>query len=201
MGNTVSGIEGPVICISSSLEMYDKLKYESSRLQNGWHHYDTFNFLVTAWHLFVDWKKSDDPNSLTFKKRKASELPDSMNLILDVVRDVVNGSKHFELNQRSADRRRVGEVLNGNEVGWYSYLFHEDIPGVTADTYWYFSVRVLNNLVTRYFEWVFDDSSPVSDFPADLEEAIAYCNIAQRKGGASPSLWLKGIETTRGLQS
>jgi hypothetical protein len=56
----------------------------------------------------------------------------------------------------------------------------------------------LNNLVVRYFEWVFDDSSPVKDFPEDIQEAILYCNIADRKSGPSPELWLKGIENARG---
>jgi hypothetical protein len=195
MGKLISGRQGPVIGISTSLELFEKLKHESSRLQNGWHQYDSFNFLVTAWHLFVDWKKSDDPNASSVKKRQSSELPKSMIFVLEVVRDLVNGSKHFELNQRSSDKRKVGEVHTGNEVGFYSYFFHEDIPGVTAETYWYFSIRVLNNLVLRYFEWVFDDSSSAKDFPVELEEAIAYCNISQRKGGASPALWLKGIET------
>ena len=192
MGKVITGSEGPVIGISTSLEMYDKLKHESDRLENGWHPYDTFNFLVTAWHLFEDWPKSDNSRALSRTKRHRKKISESMNLVMDVVRDLVNGSKHFNLDPRSANKRRVGEVHTGLEANWYSYFFHENIPGVTVDGQWYFSVRVLRNLVDRYFEWVFDDIYTVKDFPQDLEEAIQYCNISKRNGDSAPKVWLRG---------
>lgn len=194
MGKVIAGREGPVLGISSSIDLFEKLKYESARLQNGWHPYDAFNFLVTAWHLFHDWTRSDNSQALCRQKRNKDKLPPSMNLVLDVVRDLVNGSKHFQLDPGSASKRRVVEVHAGNEVGWYEYFFHEDIAGVTVEDHWYFSIRTLNNFVIRYFEWVFDDSSPVRDFPKDLDEAISYCNIANRKGGSKPELYLKGMK-------
>lgn len=120
-----------------------------------------------------------------------------MNLILDVVRDVVNGSKHFELDEGSANKRKVSEVHIGNEASWYSYFFHEGIPGVTAEKQWYFSLRVLNNIVMRYYEWVFDDSTPVREFPVEIIETITYCNISERVRCTCPALWLQGVEKTR----
>jgi len=33
-----------------------------------------------------------------------------------------------------------------------------------------------------YFDWVFDESKPLSDFPPELSEAISYCNIKNRAG-------------------
>ncbi len=194
MGKILSGRDGPVLGIDSSLDMFEKLKHDSSRLQQEWHPYDAFNFLVTAWHLFEDWTKSDDPRALCRLKRYRKRLPSDMNLVLDVVRDLVNGSKHFQLSLDAAKKRRVGEVHTGNEANWYSYFFHEDLPAVTVEDHWYFSIRILNNLVIRYFEWVFDDSSPVKDFPSDLLEAILYCNIANRKSGPPPEVWLLNIE-------
>ena len=82
----------------------------------------------------------------------------------------------------------------GDEVGHYEYYFHEDIPAVTVEENWYFSIRVLNNLVITYFEWTFNDSKQVVDFPDELLDAILYCNIAQRRSGESPFIWLQGIE-------
>jgi len=197
MGKKISGKDGPVLGMSTSLDMYEKLKYESSRLRKEWHPYDAFNFLVTAWHLFEDWTKSDDPRALRRLKRHRRRLPLPMNLVLDIVRDLVNGSKHFQLDPDASDKRRVDEVHTGNEVGWYSYFFHEDLPAVTVETHWYFSIRILNNIIVRYFEWVFDDLSPIKDFPDDLLDAILYCNIAARKGSPSPKLWLIDIESAR----
>lgn len=196
MGKKISARDGPVLGIDSSTAMFEKLKYESSRLQQGWHPYDAFNFLVTAWHLFEDWPKSDDPRALCRMKRQRHRLHQHMNFVLDVVRDLVNGSKHFHLTPDAAAKRRVGEVHTGEEVGFYEYFFHENLPAVTVEDHWYLSIRVLHNLMMRYFEWTFDDSAPVEDFPCDLLEAILYCNIANRSSGPSPAVWLLGIEST-----
>lgn len=195
MGKKIADRDGPVLGIDSSEDMFEKLKYESSRLQQGWYPYDAFNFLVTAWHLFEDWTKSDDPRALCRMKRQRRRLPPPMNFVLDIVRDLVNGSKHFHLTLEAAAKRRVGEVHTGEEVGWYQYFFHENLPAVTVEDHWYFSIRVLHNLIMRYFEWTFDDSTPVEDFPCDLLDAILYCNIAKRSGGPSPAVWLIGIES------
>ncbi|CED59226.1 Putative uncharacterized protein [Moritella viscosa] len=200
MGKKISGNVGPVIGISSSLELFEKLKYESARLESGWHPYDAFNFLVTAWHLFEDWTKSDEPRALCRQKRHRNKLPPQMSLVLDVVRDVVNGSKHYQLDPNSVNKRRVDEVHTGREVGFYEYFFHEDIPAVTVDKFWYFSVRTLNNLVMRYFEWVFDDLTAVKKFPKELIDDISYCNIAERTNVESPAMQ-KGMETVLNINN
>ena len=194
MGKIITAREGPVLGIDCSAAMFDKLKYESSRLKQGWHPYDAFNFLVTAWHLFEDWTKSDDPKALCRMKRHRRRLPFPMNFVLDIVRDIVNGSKHFQLTLDSAEKRRVGEVHTGKEVGFYEYLFHEKLPAVTVENHWYFSIRVLHNIMLMYFEWVFDDSIAVENFPCNLLEAILYCDIPNRGGGPSPAVWLLEIE-------
>lgn len=159
-----------------------------------WHPYDAFNFLVTAWHLFHDWKNSDETHALSRIKRNKVRLPDEMNLILDVTRDLVNGSKHFQLTPKAASNRRVDEVHTGKEVGFYSYFFHERLPAVTVDGHWYFSIRVLSNFLMAYFEWVFDDSIEVKRFPKNIIEGIRYCNIAERSG-PTPDIWLLNVES------
>ena len=197
MSKKIMGNEGPTLGISSSLEMFEKLKHESSLLVESWSPYDTFNFLVTGWHLFQDWPKSDLAGSLSRKKRNRRDLPKSMNLILDVVRDLVNGSKHFKLDRKSSEKRRVGEVHTGKEVGFYEYFFHEDIPAVTVEDHWYFSIRVLNNILLGYFEWVFNDDVPLDEFPDELEQGILFCNIAKRDVSKKPKLFYQGMEKTR----
>ncbi len=197
MGKVLEGREGAVLGISSSDDMHAKLKFESARLKIKWHPYDAFNFLVTAWHLFEDWPKSDATSALCRIKRNRSRLPTQMNLVLSVVRDLVNGSKHFQLKPDAASKRRVGEVHTGEEVGFYEYLFHEDLPAVTVDHHWYFSIRVLHNIVISYFNWVFDDNIAHDDFPRDLLDAINYCNIPNRGGGPSPAIWMMEIQGTQ----
>ncbi len=105
MSKAIAGNDGPVLGIESSLDMFEKLKFESLRLQLGWHPYDAFNFLVTAWHLFEDWPNSDDSRALCRMKRQRTRLPREINFVLDVVRDLVNGSKHFYLKTSAAKKR------------------------------------------------------------------------------------------------
>ncbi len=197
MSKILAEREGPVLGINSSTDMFEKLRYESSRLRQGWHSYDAFNFLVTAWHLFEDWSKSDDAKALSRSKRQRHHLPENMNLVLDVVRDLVNGSKHFTLTRDAAKKRRIGEILTGKEVGYYQYFFRERVSAVVVDQHWYFSIRALHNLIINYFQWVFDDTTPVKDFPQEITDAISYCHVPSRKGRTPPAIWLEGIEHTR----
>lgn len=194
MTKKIEGREGPIIGIYSSLDLFEKLKHESDRLKKEWHPYDAFNFLVTAWHLFNDWPKSDPKDSPCRIKRQRARLPSEMNFILDIIRDLVNGSKHFQLDLNSASKRRVSEVHTGDEAGWYEFLFHEEIPAVTVDDYWYFSIRVLHNTIIKYYEWVFDDSKINTVFPDEIIATILHCNIAKRGGEVSPPLWLANLK-------
>lgn len=195
LSKQLDGREGPTFGLNSSRDLYEKLKHDSVRLSEGWHPYAAFDFLVTAWHLHHDWPKSDDSRDTARHKRRESKLPQEMILVLRAIQDLVNGSKHFQLDPQAAEKRRVQAVHTGKESSWYSYFFHENLPGVTVDTHWYFTIRVLHNLTMAYFDWVFEDAIPASDFPEELLAAIRYCNIAERKGGPSPTIWLKGIKT------
>ncbi|MBC7757193.1 MAG: hypothetical protein H7Z20_11270 [Bdellovibrio sp.] len=184
MSKLIENLDGPVLGINSSKDMHQKLKYESLRLQENWKNpYDAFNFLVTAWHLFHDWPKSDKKMDLSRIKRQGKQLPAEMLFVLNVVKDLTNGSKHFSLEKKAANKRVVSEIHTGNEVGWYQYYFRENLPGVNANDsncQGYFSIRVLHNIVIYYFEWVFDDSLLASNFPNEIVEAIRYSDIANR---------------------
>ncbi len=121
-------------------------------------------------------------------------MPSEMNFVLNILQDLANSSKHVRLDRDSARKRKVDTVHDGNEVGFFEFFFHEDIPGISAGNS-YFSIRVLRNIVVRYFEWVFDDSAAVKDFPAEIIEAIQYCDASGQKSGPSPALWLIDIES------
>lgn len=192
MSTKIIDLDGPRIGLKSSDDLYDKLKFDDSRLAKEWAPYDIFNFIITSWHLFHDWTRSDPPKALSRSKRNRHKLPDEMNLVLDVVRDLANGSKHFYLEDKSAKNRKITQTHTGEEYGYFEWFFHEDLPAVTVDSHWYFSIRVLRNLVMAYFEWVFDDSKPVKEFPSEILESIRYCNIATRRGRA-PRIWSIGL--------
>ncbi|PPD57155.1 MAG: hypothetical protein CTY10_00520 [Methylotenera sp.] len=190
MGKKLQPNDGAVFGISNSLGLFEKLKYDSTNLRKNWNDYDAFNFFVTSWHLYHDWTKSDSLRALSRVKRDSNKLPKEIKLVLNVVKELANGSKHFLLNQsqKSTEKRKIMEVHEGIEANPYSYFFHEDIPAVSVDEHWYFSIRVLHNIIISYFDWVFDDSADATNFPNHIMEAILYCHVPSRKVGRPPEI-------------
>lgn len=188
------GFVGPTFGLQSSADMYEKLQFEAQRLRNGWGKFDAANFIWTAWHLFNDWPKSEPHGTPSRAKRDRSSLPEEMRLVIGVANDLANGSKHFILRGQSADRCKVEDVHDGAEASWWAFFFQEDLPGVTTYEGWYFSIRLLHNILSHYFVWVFDDNASVDCFPDDLLEAIRYCHVPTRRSGPSPRIWLEHIE-------
>lgn len=190
------GFVGPTFGLQSSADMYEKLQFEAQRLRKGWGKFDAANFIWTAWHLFNDWPKSEPTESPSRSKRDRTSLPEEMRLVIGITNDLANGTKHFILTGKSAERCKVAEVHEELEADWYSYFFHENILAVTTHGDWYFSIRVLQNLWMAYFEWVFDDQQPIDKFPTEILDAIRYCHIPTRPATPTPRIWLKHIEDT-----
>jgi len=61
--------------------------------------------------------------------------------------------------------------------------------GTTLKNDQYFSMRVLVIVVEEYFRWVFDDSQPLEDFPAEILEVLDYCD--HNRQGEPPELYNK----------
>lgn len=158
----------PKFGFKSSYDLYEKLRVDSERLSATWHHYEAFDFLITAYHLFHDWKKCEKKGELSRLKRNEDKLPSEMKLVLNTVRDLVNSNKHFILKKAPSEKSKITEVHSGLEAGWYSYFFHEDTYGVSVEGGWYFSVNMLHNILMEYFEWVFEDLK--LEFPIQLLE-------------------------------
>lgn len=153
--------------------MHEKLKYDAELLlrrrkdnaeEQRLEEFEAFNFFVTAWHLYKDWLQGPSPDKPKnfLEKMKAATL--EFIEIKDVMRDIANGSKHFELNVPS--KVTVGD----REISsWYSYFFG---PQFSIDTKsFHFLMYELVGLIVDYFEWIFDDSEPVV-FPSKLVETL-----------------------------
>jgi hypothetical protein len=191
MPKALGAADGAVIGLSCSRDLYEKLKSDAARLASDWGVYACFDFAVTAWHLQEDWVQSDPPKAPCRIKRGQTQRPPEMQLALDVIHDLANGSKHFHLDQRGRTSRTVTATRERKEAGWWSYFWHEDMPGVSVGSY-EFSIRVLRNIIMAYFDWVFDDTLPVAKFPVDIVEAVRHCDISSRKPPFKPPLlWSK----------
>lgn len=189
MTNQVADVQGAILGLEDSRALYGKLQHDAARLGANWGVYEAFDFAVTAWHLQEDWVRSDPPNSLCRIKRGRTQRPPEMQLVLDIVRDLANGSKHFHLNPEGRKARKVTATRTSMEPDWWSYFWHEDMPGVSVGSS-EFSIRVLRNLVMAYFEWVFDDSKSAGSFPSAIAEAVIYCDVSARTPPFTPpQLW------------
>lgn len=113
-------ITSPRLPIDSCEALFEKLKWDFVQLEKEWiSPYCTFNFVVTAYHLYQDWLKR--AGTVEQKERRA-QLPENGKLLFEVWRDITNASKHWELNERSQSQQVVNEVSAPQIGDWYAYL-------------------------------------------------------------------------------
>lgn len=148
-------------------DFYEKLKWESKRLEDGWGIYDTFNFIVTAHHLYVDW--IDRCGNSTVKVRK-SRFPVSAKLVMQCVADLANGNKHWQMNRPNSVERQVVKNVDKPMIGdYYSYFIAGPMIYVDFDNY-SLSMSELMDLLLGYFKWIFEDED--ISFPLELENQL-----------------------------
>jgi hypothetical protein len=155
-------------------DLFDKLKYDGELLlrvrkenveEQRLEEYEAFNFFVTAWHLYHDWlKKGTSPNKPKYALIKIEAANPDFNEIKNVLRDIANGSKHFELHDPA--KVTVGE----REISsWFSYFYGPQFPIDTKS--FHFLMYELVLLVLMYFDWVFDDTKPVKT-PSEITDKL-----------------------------
>lgn len=159
--------------LGNCLDLYEKLKFESKRLQSNWHYYDFWNFAVTAWHLHYDWLDKDSHQRPVYSTRKKNHIPPNMCLVLNAVCDVANGSKHFYLRGKTEAKRVVGETHPPEIRDFQEWLYDEPISGITIESC-YINLRELDLIIMGYFEWVFDDAISIDSFPRNINELLNY---------------------------
>ena len=159
--------------LGNSSDLYEKLKFESDRLQSDWHHYDFWNFAVTAWHLHADWLDKVSDQRPVYSTKKKNRIPKNMCLVLNAIRDVANGSKHFYLDSKNEAKRVVEETHPPEMRDFQEWLYNEPISGITIESC-YINLRELDLIIMSYFEWVFDDAISIDNFPSDINELLNY---------------------------
>lgn len=150
-------------------DLYDKLKFEGKRLEDGWAIYDTFNFVVTAHHLYADWipKRGTDK-----AKAKNEALPASAQMIMDCIIELSNGSKHWELKEYHKKKQIIKAQPVRAINDWYAYMLAGPMLYVEAGEY-KLSMRELRDLVLGYFAWMLDDNS--EELPEALTQQLELC--------------------------
>lgn len=156
----------PRLPLHTCTDLFDKLRFDFEELKMDWSEYRTFNFVVTAFHLYKDW--IDAVGSSTAQGKKA-HLPPQAKVLFEVWRDITNATKHWELNATSQSRQVVDSVSQPQIADWYSYLvagpvIYIDVAGARP------SLPELAHTTMMCFEWLLDDSA--LSFPPDLTNSL-----------------------------
>ena len=156
--------------LESCQDMHEKLKWEADKLEKSWGVYDTFNFVVTAHHLYVDWIDSCGSPELIAKK---SSLPDPAKKVMQAIADLVNGNKHYKLTEgRSLKRQVVTKVYKPIIGDYYAYFVAGPMVYVDFGDF-NLSMMELMHQVLGYFEWLFKDGDIT--FPLALQNHLNMC--------------------------
>lgn len=155
------------LALDTAYEMFEKLKWEEARLVESWGVYDSFNFIVTAHHLYVDWIKP--PSATPAQIARKAALPSGAKEVFHAVRDVSNGSKHWKMTHKRSLQEQVITKVERPVMGcWYAVV--ENKPMAYFDFSGYsLSMAELSAFVMQYFEWILNGDGP---FSAELENNL-----------------------------
>ena len=162
------------LVLKNAMDLFEKLKWEKARLENGWGVYDSFNFIVTAHHLYVDWLKEEN-GATEISVAKKNRLPSSIKTIFQAVVDISNGSKHWKLtNKQSLDRQVVTNVDGPITGDWWSCLIGGPMVYIDFDSY-SASMMEFSELIVGALTWVLDAGD--DPFPSKLTDWLATLKI------------------------
>ena len=157
----------PRLSMDSCEALFGKLKWDHEQLTKDWGPYCTFNFVITAYHLYHDWIKR--AGSEEQKARKAA-LPAHGVLLFNVWRDVTTAAKHWELNERSQGNQVVNSVSTPQIADWHAYFVTGPVIYIQVGDARP-SLTQLADVTIWCFKWLIegDESFPFNDLCRQLE--------------------------------
>lgn len=159
------------LALDTAEDMFEKLKWEEERLVETWGIYDSFNFIVTAHHLYVDWITAKNDAATASQIARKAALPQGARNVFQAVIDVSNGSKHWRMTKDFSTKNQVIVSMDRPVIGcWYALA--EDKPMAYFDFAGYsLSMAELSAFVMKYFDWILNgDGQPFPDeLTANLE--------------------------------
>ena len=161
----------PRVPLHTVNDMFAKLQWEHDRLQGDWSEYNSFNFVVTAYHLYRDWIPSAGTRS---QQQRRKDLPLIAKKLARVLGDITNASKHWRLHS-DGEAVRIVDAVNPPMIGdWDAYfntgpLLYIDVAGAML------SMSDLSRLTMHVMRWIIQGRS--NRFPpgvkVQLQKAFA----------------------------
>ena len=133
----------------------------SSIKKEGWNEYRTFNFVVTAYHLYVDWIKHAGSPAQIARKEK---LPPIGKKLFYTLRDITNASKHWQLDTRSQTKQIVKGVSTPEIGDYYAYFIAGPVMYVSVGKARP-SIPELASITIECLEWILNGERRNNRFP------------------------------------
>jgi len=140
------------LALDTAEDMFEKLKWDEQQLVESWGVYPTFNFIVTAHHLYFDWiikGRGAKPE----QTERARRLPPNGKLLFQAITEVSNGTKHWKLTRKDVLEHQVVTDVSKPEVSDYDSYFFGEMIYLSYNGY-RLSMSAASALIMRYFEWI-----------------------------------------------
>jgi len=156
----------PRLALNTCSDLFGKLQSDFVELKIDYSTYKTFNFVVTAYHLYNDWINAA---GIRIQRQKKHRLPSEARRLFMVWRDITNATKHWKLDSANQSKQVVEAVSHQQIADWHAYLIagpviYIDVANARP------SLPELADVTMKCFEWLLNDS--VDDFPEGLKSTL-----------------------------
>jgi hypothetical protein len=165
---TTEPLPSPRIPLNSCSALLEKLKWDYAQFEHGWTEYRTFNFVITAYHLYGDWIKSIGTPSQKARKSTISGHRKGK-LLFNTLRDITNATKHWELDEANKRRQVVSEVTSPQIADWYAFLIAGPVVYVTVGDARP-SMPELADMTVKCLSWIVDGTDSL--IPKDIDDGL-----------------------------
>lgn len=152
----------PRLPLHTCEDLLAKLQWDHEQFKQGWDTYRSFNFIITANHLYKDWLKNA---GTPLQKQRKDKFPSQARLVFKILGDLANASKHWDLDARNQKNQAVTAVSTPQMADWYAYfvagpVIYVEVDGARP------SLPELAEVTVRCLEWVINSEDAF--FPEKL---------------------------------
>lgn len=155
----------PRLPLESCEDLLEKVKWDHRQLKDDWSTYKTFDFVLSANHLYKDWI---DKIGSKVQKRRKCKAGKNMKNIFHCIGDLANASKHWSLDKPNRERQIVDEVLPHVIADWNAYfltgpVIYVDILGSRL------SMPELTGITLKCLDWLVHGEEGLDAASLELE--------------------------------
>ena len=150
----------PRFPINTVEELFDKLKWNETRLMESWGMYESWDFILTAHHLYKDWIGGRMSQATTLQKDRWNQIEkkECLARFFQAIGNVADGSKHFDLDW--SKKKQIVDKVTDSEISDYDSYFFGKMPYIKYDGH-HVSMYAGSAVIMRCFEWLMYGGDPI----------------------------------------